>query len=144
MSGSALLAAGCALAAALSGCGGSQHQRGASTGAQTEVSVSGGRTPKYASPASSAPVRTGVVQLEYRELTIDPDAVRAKVGSTIRWVNGDPQPCNVVSRGGSYRFASGQLAEGKSFQLRLTRPGTIHYECTAYPATMNGTIQAVR
>jgi plastocyanin len=100
-------------------------------------------TPKYAAPASSEPVKSGVVQIAYRNITIDPDTVRAKVGSTIKWTNEDPQKCNVTSEGGSYKFASKDFGEGGSFELKLDKPGVIHYECTYYPTTMNGTIEAV-
>jgi plastocyanin len=100
-------------------------------------------TPKYASPSPSEPVQSGVVPIAYRNIAIDPDTMRAKVGSTIRWTNEDPDKCNVTSEGGPYKFASKDFGEGGSFELKLTKPGVIHYECTYYPTTMNGTIEAV-
>ena len=100
-------------------------------------------TPKYASPASSEPAKSGVVQIAYRNIAIDPDTVRAKVGSTIKWTNEDPEKCNVTSEGGPYKFASKDFGEGGSFELKLDKPGVIHYECTYYPTTMNGTIEVV-
>ncbi|HEY5344047.1 MAG TPA: plastocyanin/azurin family copper-binding protein [Solirubrobacteraceae bacterium] len=100
-------------------------------------------SPKYASPSSSEPVRSGLVQIAYSNIAIDPDTVRAKVGSTIKWTNNDPEKCNVKSEGGPYKFSSGDFPEGGTFELKLTKPGTIHYECTYYPATMNGTIEVV-
>ena len=113
----------------------------------TKTSASGGlqaiTTPKYASPSSSEPVKSGVVQIAYRNIAIDPDTVRAKVGSTIRWTNEDPEKCNVTSEGGPYKFASKDFREGGSFELKLDKPGLIHYECTYYPTTMNGTIEVV-
>src|SRR5262249_23059212 len=42
-------------------------------------------TPKYAKPSSSAPVQSGVVQIAYRNIAIDPDTLRVKAGSTVRW-----------------------------------------------------------
>jgi plastocyanin len=100
-------------------------------------------TPKYASPTSSEPVKSGVVQIAYRNIAIDPDTVRAKVGSTIKWTNEDPEKCNVTSEGGPYKFASKDLGEGASFELKLDKSGVIHYECTYYPTTMNGSIEVV-
>lgn len=97
----------------------------------------------YAKPAPSAPVRSGVIKVAYNEISIEPDTVKAKVGSTIKWVNEESQKCNVTSEGGPYKFASKDLPEGASFELKLEKPGTIHYECTYYPATMNGTIEVV-
>ncbi len=150
------LAAACAALALAAGCGsggsspsGSDSITTASTPAKTsaKTAASGGlkavTTPKYASPSSSEPVKSGVVQIAYRNIAIDPDTVRAKVGSTIKWTNEDPEKCNVTSEGGPYKFASKDFGEGASFELKLTKPGVIHYECTHYPTTMNGTIEAV-
>ena len=142
-----LLVGGCG-----SGGSGSSSSSSAATTATTTSSTSSSATssglkadttPKYASPSPSEPVHSGVVQIAFRNIAIDPDTVRAKVGSTIKWTNEDPQKCNVTSEGGPYKIASGDFGEGKTFELKLTRPGTIHYECTYYPATMNGTIEAV-
>ena len=101
-------------------------------------------TPKYASPSSSEPVQSGVVNVAYRNIAIDPDTVRVKAGSTIKWTNYDSEPCNVTSEGGAQKFASKNFGEGATFELQATKPGIIHYECTLYPATMNGTIEVVK
>jgi plastocyanin len=139
------------LALAGAGCGSSASSSSGSnstTGSNThKTTASGGlkavTTPKYASPSSSEPVKSGVVQIAYRNIAIDPDTARAKVGSTIKWTNEDPEKCNVTSEGGPYKFASKDLGEGASFELKLDKPGVIHYECTYYPTTMNGTIEVV-
>jgi plastocyanin len=101
-------------------------------------------TPKYASPSPSAPVQSGVVQVAYRNIAIDPDTLRVKVGSTVRWTNYDPVEHNVTSKGGPVSFASGTFSEGKSFAVKMTKAGIVHYECTIHPATMNGTIEVVQ
>jgi plastocyanin len=98
----------------------------------------------YASPPAGAPVQSGVIAVSYHEIAIEPDTVKAKVGSTIKWTNHDPGKCNVTSEGGPYKFASKTLGEGAGFELKLTKPGVIHYECTYYPTTMNGTIEVVQ
>ncbi|MGO9248786.1 MAG: hypothetical protein ACLQQB_02830 [Solirubrobacteraceae bacterium] len=139
-----LLAAGC----------GSSNSSSSSTATTTTApsstsssASSGGlkadSAPKYASPSPSEPVHSGTVQIAYRNIAIDPDTVRAKVGSTIKWTNEDPEKCNVTSEGGPYKFKSPDFGEGAAFELKLNKPGTIHYECTYYPATMNGTIEVV-
>ena len=144
----------CVAAALLAaGCGSSESSSGTSSTATTTAKTStpgpssGGlkpdTTPKFVSPSPSEPIKSGTVQIAYRNITIDPDTVRAKVGSTIEWTNEDPQKCNVSSVGGAYTFKSPDFGEGGTFQLHLTKPGTIHYECTYYPATMNGTIEVV-
>jgi plastocyanin len=88
-------------------------------------------------------VQSGLIPITYREFTIEPDTLKAKVGSTLKWTNHDTEKCNVKSEGGPYTFASGDIREGESFELKLEKPGVIHYECTYYPTTMNGTIEVI-
>jgi plastocyanin len=120
---------------------------GAATGAKTSSAAAGGikgdTTPKFAVPSSSAPVQSGVVQVAYRDIAIDPDTIRVKVGSTIKWTNYDSTQANVTSVGGPQRIASKNFGEGSSFEVKVEKPGVIHYECTLYPTTMNGTIEVV-
>jgi len=99
--------------------------------------------PKFASPSGSAPVRSGTVQIAYRDITIQPDTVRVKVGSTIKWTNYDSTKANVTSVSGPQRIASKDFGEGDTFEVKLEKPGVIHYECTLYPVTMNGTIEVL-
>jgi len=137
-----LLAAGCGSS------GSSSSSSTATTAGTTHTATSSGlkanTTPKFASPSSSEPVQSGVVPIAYTNIAIDPDTVRAKVGSTVKWTNNDSEKCNVTSEGGPYKFASGDFGEGGTFELKLDKPGTIHYECTYYPATMNGTIEVLQ
>ena len=100
-------------------------------------------TPKFASPSPSAPVQSGTVQIAYRDIAIEPDTVRVKVGSTIKWTNYDSTQANVTSEGGPYKFASKNFGEVGTFELKVEKPGVIHYESTQYPVTMNGTVEVV-
>jgi plastocyanin len=99
-------------------------------------------TPKFA--RASGPVRSGVVNIAYRNIAIAPDTVRVKLGSTIKWTNYDPIPHNVTSEGGVAKFASKNFGEGGTFEFTVTKPGLIHYENTLQPTTMNGTIEVVQ
>jgi plastocyanin len=116
-------------------------------GGHTTTSKTGGlqtdTTPKYATPEASAPVQSGVVPIEYRNIAINPDALKVKVGSTIRWTNYDPVPHNVTSESGVATFKSKNFGEGGTFEYKVTRPGVIHYENTLQPVSMNGTIEVV-
>jgi len=89
-------------------------------------------------------VHSGLVQIAYRNIAIAPDTLRVKVGSTIRWTNHDPVQHNVTSHGGPQRFASGNLADGATFEIKVSKPGVIHYLCTIHPASMNGTIEVLQ
>jgi len=152
------LAAGCGSSGGSSGGSATTPATAASTTATTTTtststskSASGSpaaglkvdTTPKFASPSPSAQVQGGVVQIAYRDITIDPDTVRVKLGSTIRWTNYDSVQANVTSVSGPQKFASKNFGEGGTFELKVERPGVIHYECTLYPVTMNGTIEVV-
>ncbi len=151
-----IVAAGCGSSSSSSGSSATTAATAASTTATTTTAATGkgassspaaglkaDTTPKFASPSASAPVQSGVVQIAYRNITIDPDTVRVKVGSTIRWTNYDSVQANVTSVGGPQKFASKNFGEGGTFEVKVEKPGVIHYECTLYPVTMNGTIEAV-
>lgn len=148
------LALGCAAALAIAGCGsgsskpsGTEERRTAAPPAHTGAappasSLQRSTTPNYAPPPAGAP-KSGTVDIAYREIAIDPDTVKVKVGTTVRWTNYDPVEHNVTSESGPAHFSSGNFSEGHTFEVKLTRPGTLHYQCTLHPATMNGTIQVV-
>lgn len=166
-------AAGCAALVLAAGCGESSKPSAGGTGAtqgsggQGAASTPGGAAaqsgttgpggkkapavnglkydtaPKFVAPSPSAPVQSGVVQIAYRNIAIDPDTVRVKVGTTVRWTNYDSVVHNVTSKGGPIKFASKNFGEGKSFEVKMTAPGIVHYECTLQPVTMNGTIEVV-
>src|SRR6266566_9175886 len=148
-SGAAMLLT-CAALALAGGCGSSSRSPAGSTGGTSPPPAAAtGRlkvstTPRFASPPASAPVRSGVVQIAYRNITIAPDTVKVKVGSTLVWTNYDPVEHNVTSRSGPDSFASKNFGEGQSFRVTLTKPGVIHYLCTIHPTSMNGTVEVVR
>ena len=138
------------LALALStGCGSSTGSPERSTAAAQALGArSSGlqaqKTPDYAAAPSATAVQGGVVLIAYRSYAIDPDTVKVRLGSTIRWQNYDRAPHNVTSTSGPQPFASANLAQGATFEVKLTNPGVIHYESTTQPATMNGTIEVVK
>ncbi|HMD56513.1 MAG TPA: plastocyanin/azurin family copper-binding protein [Solirubrobacteraceae bacterium] len=148
---------GCAAVVFAAGCGSSSgSSSSSSTGPSQVVSGAGATspassegikvatTPKYGTPSSSASVQSGVVQVAYRNIAISPDTLRVKVGSTIKWTNYDSVEHNVTSEGGPQAFASKDFGEGGTFEIKATKPGVIHYQCTIHPASMNGTIEVVK
>jgi plastocyanin len=142
-----------ALVLLVAGCGSGGSDGGAhSTSASKSITkpkrergleVDSEKSIQYAKVPSSAATQSGTVQIAYRNIAIEPDAVRVKVGSTIRWTNYDSVPHNVTSEGGPMHFSSGNFGEGHSFELKVVKTGVIHYECTLQPTTMNGTIEVV-
>jgi plastocyanin len=141
--------AACCLLALAAGCGSSSSTSGSGSTTSTatksspRATLKGDTTPKFAAPSPFAPVQSGVVQIAYRNLAIQPDTVRVKVGSTIKWTNYDSVQANVTSEGGPQKFASKNFGEGGTFELKAEKPGVIHYECTLFPTTMNGSIEVV-
>ena len=155
----AALPAALLLAGSLSACGSggsaSTGSSGTSSKAATTPTETGGKAvggsslkvigkPNFAKPSPSEPVRSGTVHVTYRNITIAPDTLRVKTGTTIVWTNTDPVAHNVTSVSGPQHFASSNFGEGKTFAVKLTHPGTIDYECTNHPATMNGAIEVLR
>lgn len=140
---------------ALAGCGssgtaGSTGAKAPTTATATSAGSSTGAgglkvetTPRFATPSKSLPVQSGTVHVAYRDITIQPDTLRVKVGTTVVWTNYDPVKDNVTSIAGPQRIASGDFGQGRSFSVRLSRPGILHYESTPYPTTMNGSIEVV-
>ena len=61
-----------------------------------------------------------------------------KAGTTVRLTNYDPIEHNVTSIGGPQPFPSKNFGEGRSFEVKLTHPGLVHFECTIHPATSTG------
>ena len=100
-------------------------------------------TPKFASPPAGAPLHSGLVQVAYRNISIAPDAIRVKTGTTVKWTNYDPIAHNVTSVSGPQTLRSGNFGQGASFEAKLTHAGVVHYVSTTQPTTMNGTIEVV-
>jgi plastocyanin len=89
-------------------------------------------------------VQSGVVQIAYRNIAIDPDTLKVKVGSTIKWTNFDSVEHNVTSKDSPVKFASKDFGENGTYEVKALKPGLIHYLCTLHPASMNGTIEVVK
>jgi plastocyanin len=144
---SALIA--CSALVLAAGCGSSSSSHGNSnpTSGASATATGGPKaitTPNYGAPAPSASVQSGTVLIAYRNISIAPDTLKVRVGSTIKWTNYDSVEHTVTSDGGPETFASKTFGEGGTFQITVTKPGVIHYLCRIHPASMNGTIEVVK
>ncbi|MBN2371855.1 MAG: methylamine utilization protein [Vicinamibacteria bacterium] len=74
----------------------------------------------------TAPVKIDNVTFKFipRMLAIVP-------GTTVRWINGDPEPHNVYSPEGRYNL--GNIAPGKSVEHRFDRAGIYTQLCNIHP-----------
>ena len=101
-----------AVAALIAGCGGSGESVG---------------QPAAAKSAQKIVDMTGS--------TFAPEAIDAKVGDTISFVNKDEIAHNATGDG----IDSGTIAGGATFDFKAAKAGTISYVCTFHPG-MTGTI----
>ena len=138
----------------VAGCGSSKNATSSSTvasgatgaGAESSSSSPGGAE-VFGEPSEkpNPPRPSGqVAEIAYRNVSISPAKTSVKVGTTIVWTNHDSVEHNITSVGGPAHFSSKNIEEGQSFQFKVTKPGTIRYECTIHPTTMKGTIEVVR
>ena len=67
-----------------------------------------------------------------------PSNLAVKRGDRVVWINKDPFPHTVTATDKS--FDSGTIEAGKSWQLVLSRNGTLDYFCTLHP-TMHGKLE---
>ncbi len=112
------------LAVSLAGCGTEK-----STGSGT-----GGGPPGEPSSASAGKV----VRVKMKDILFVPDKITARVGQTVRWTNTDSITHTVTAKKGA-DFDSGAVSSGKTFEVKLTKAGTINYVCTIHP-NQTGTI----
>ena len=117
---------------------------GASTTSTKTATLQVTTTPKYGAPPAGSAVQSGTIPIAYRNIAIEPDTLKVKVGSTLRWTNYDSVEHNVTSEGGPQKFASHDFGEGGTYSIKVEKPGVIHYQCTIHPASMNGTIEVVK
>ena len=66
----------------------------------------------------------------------EPESLTVKRGDTVVWVNKDPFPHTVTSKGA---FDSHDIAAGKSWKYTATKAGEFAYVCTLHP-NMKGTL----
>jgi plastocyanin len=81
-----------------------------------------------------------IVQIKINDLAFSPAEITARVGDTVRWVNGDfVDHTATATKGGDWDV---MIAAGKSAELQLTRAGEIDYFCRFHPF-MTGKIHIV-
>ena len=71
------------------------------------------------------------------DFAFSPATLTITAGDTVTWTNEDPVVHTATSTTGA--FDSGDLAQGESFSLTFTTPGTYAYLCTPHPS-MTGQI----
>jgi plastocyanin len=73
-----------------------------------------------------------------KDIAFSPATLKVKVGDTVEWVNEDSVQHDAKADDG--QFASELLDNGKTFEFKTKKAGSIHYVCTVHPG-MEGTIE---
>ena len=117
------------LALALGACGSSSSSSSSASSSPVSSSTSTSAT-TTTSPASGS---GKTVQVAIKNLAFQPKVVDAKVGQTVRWTNSDLPAHNITYVSGPKFKSSPTLDPGKTFQIKLTKAGTIKYFCSIHP-----------
>jgi plastocyanin len=86
----------------------------------------------------SGPALAAVRTIAIDGTKFDPEIITVKAGDTVVWINKDPFPHTVTSQAGG--FDSKEIAAGKSWQFKTSKPGVFPYACTFHP-TMKATLK---
>ena len=78
-----------------------------------------------------ASTRTVAKSIAMDGVRFHPADITVPVNEDVEWVNKDPFPHNVTSKGGGFR--SGDLGPNRQWRLRPTTRGTFEYVCTLHP-----------
>jgi plastocyanin len=112
------------LALVLAGCGGGNDNGGSSS------SGGGG--------SSSG----GTVTIDMKNIKFAPQDATVNVGQTVKWVNQDTVDHDVQAKSGA-DFKSELFGNGKSFEWKADKAGTVSYVCTVHPG-MVGTLKVTQ
>jgi plastocyanin len=80
---------------------------------------------------TSADDKPAEVQVKMINFTYSPDPLTVPVGTTVRWVNYDDDPHNVVAEDKS--FKSKLLDKKQDYSYTFTKKGTFKYICSIHP-----------
>jgi plastocyanin len=89
---------------------------------------------RYGQTPATGPNEVGIASVAFA-----PTTLKVKLGTTVKWKNGDDIDHTVVASDGS--FNSGILKPGDSFSFIFTKPGTYEYVCALHPEQMQGQVQ---
>jgi plastocyanin len=118
------------LALAAAGCG-SSNDNSSSAGSAAAPATTGATS----GSSTGAAAKSGTVTIDMQNIAFNPKSVTVKVGQTVKWVNEDDVPHNVV--GGPLK--SDTFNKGGSYEYTPKKAETISYVCTIHPG-MKGTL----
>ena len=96
-----------------------------------------------APPAAAEPSASGEVKVTMENIKFVPEAITAKVGQKIVWVNTDGDIPHTVTATDGADFDSGNMKAGDTFDYTPTKAGKIAYVCTIHTG-QNGSITVTK
>jgi plastocyanin len=124
---------------------------GSSGSSASGSSASGSNAAGSTTSAAGSEVVAKPNQVQIKLIAFHPATLSVTAGTTVTWKQTDPgfhtitsgtvvQGSSGVTPQPDGKFASGQLATGKTFSHTFIAPGTYPYFCEIHPATMRGTV----
>lgn len=80
-----------------------------------------------------APAANGTAEVKIENYTFHPPELKVKVGTTVKWVNGEKRASHSVLWLGPGGFESERLFPGETYQRRFDQPGAYPYGCGPHP-----------
>jgi plastocyanin len=102
----------------------------------------GGGNDNGGSGSSSGSSSGNTVTIDMKNIKFAPEDVTVKVGQTVKWVNQDTVDHDVSAKSGA-DFKSDLFGNGKSFEWKADKAGTVSYVCTVHPG-MVGTLKVTQ
>jgi hypothetical protein len=97
-----------------------------------------------AAPPGQPVLMPGGGPLDIADFSFEPANVVVRPGAILRWTVWGPTLHNVTLANGPLGFASPNLSDGRTFMVRLARPGTYQLFCSLHPTVMAETIRVLR
>jgi plastocyanin len=86
---------------------------------------------------TTTPAPNSTITVDIHDHAFDPAQLNVAPGTTVRFVNNDPEPHTATADNGL--FDTGVLQPGSSFEVLLGGSGTVTYHCELHP-DMKGSI----
>jgi plastocyanin len=102
----------------------------------------GGGNDKGSSSGGGGSSSGGTVTIDMKNIKFAPQEATVKVGQTVKWVNQDTVDHDVQAKSGA-DFKSDLFGNGKSFEWKADKAGTVSYVCTVHPG-MVGTLKVTQ
>ena len=108
------------------------------TGVQNSTTVPPKTPAETNTPTSnSTTMVNGTIVVDIRNLAFDPAQLNIAPGTTVKFVNRDPEPHTATAD--NELFDTGPLETGESFEVYFEGAGTVTYHCDLHP-DMKGSI----